>query len=129
MHLGLVALWNEEYPEAFAAIDMELTEFSGEMEEEEMTTFGPLLIMMLAAKGQIAFALKLFEDERYRHLNLKERFKPFYYAILQETGESRRDDALRMGPELEQTVAEIRADFEGFRVQYRLPLDGDVSEQ
>lgn len=127
MHLGLVALWNEEYPEAFAAIDMVLTEFAGET--EEMATLCSLLIMMLAAKGQSAFALKLFENERYQHLHLKERLKPHYYAILQEVGESRRDDALRMGPELEQTVAEIRADFEGFRVQYRLPVDGDVSEQ
>lgn len=126
--LGLVALWNEEYPEAFAAIDMVLTEFAGEM-EEEMTTFGPLLIMMLAAKGQSAFALKLFENERYQHLHLKERLKPHYYAILQEVGESRRDDALRMGSELEQTVTEIRDYIKGFRVIYRLPVEGDVSEQ
>lgn len=117
--LGLVSLWNEEYFEAFTAIDMALAELAEE--EERRTVLFPMLIMMLAAKGQTAFALKLFEDERYGHLNLKERLKPFYYAILQEIGESRRDDALRMGPELEQTVAEIRADIEGFRLQYRLP--------
>lgn len=118
--LVFVALWNEEYPEALSAIDRELVEFTGET--EEMTITGRLLIMMLVAKGQTAFALKVFEDERYRHLNLKERLKPYYYAILQEIGESRRDDALRMGPELEQTVAEIRARFEGFRLLYRLPV-------
>ncbi|OAI02083.1 hypothetical protein A1353_17265 [Methylomonas methanica] len=116
---GLVTLWNEEYLEAFSVIDMELANFAGE--DEEMTILVSMLVMMLAAKGQTAFALKLFEDERYRHLNLKDRLKPYYYAILQEIGESRRDDALRMGPELEQTVTEIRTNIEGFRLQYRLP--------
>lgn len=124
--IGLVALWNEEYSEAFIAIQKELTEFTGEL--EEMTILGPLLIIMLVAKGQMAFALKLFEDERYQHLNLKERLKPYYYAILQEIGESRRDDALRMGPELEQTVAEIRTNIEGFRLQYRLLPEQSTDE-
>lgn len=117
--LGLVALWNEEYIEAFTAIDMMLASLVGE--EVEMTIFLPMLIMMLAAKGQTAFSLKIFEDERYGHLNLKERLKPYYHAILQEIGESRRDDALRMGTELEQTVVEIRDYIQGFRLQYRLP--------
>jgi len=125
--VGLVALWNEEYIEAFNTIEMALSELSGET--EEMTILIPMLLMMLAAKGQSAFGLKLFENERYQHLHLKERLKPHYYAILQEVGESRRDDALRMGPELEQTVTEIRDYIKGFRLIYRLPMDGDVSEQ
>ncbi|OAH97936.1 hypothetical protein [Methylomonas methanica] len=117
--LSLLALWNEEFPEAFSAIDLAMTEFLSETDDLDAFLASP--VAMLAAKGQTAFALKLFEDERYGHLNLKERLKPYYYAILQEIGESRRDDALRMGPELEQTVTEIRADIEGFRQQYRLP--------
>ncbi|WP_427501501.1 hypothetical protein ACQE3E_08265 [Methylomonas sp. MED-D] len=116
--LGMVTLWNEDYLEAFNFIDQALSELEGE--EHEMTILLPLLVIMLVAKDQTAFALKLFEDEKYRHLNLKEHLKPYYYAVLQEIGESRRDDALRMGPELGQTVTEIRADFEGFRQQYRL---------
>lgn len=116
--LGLVTLWNEDYLEAFNFIDQALIELEGD--QDEMRILLPLLVLMLVAKGQTAFALKLFENEKYRHLNLKEHLKPYYYAVLQEIGESRRDDVLRMGPELEQTVAEIRASFEGFRLQYRL---------
>lgn len=121
-----VALWGGEYTEAFTAIDIALTEFATEIEAmEDIAIFFP--ISMLVAKGQIAFALKLFEDERYRSLNFKERFKPFYYAILQEIGESRRDDALRMGPELEGTVAEIRSEIGLIRQRYRLPVNTGVS--
>ncbi len=116
--LGLVTLWNEDYLEAFNFIDQALIELEGD--QDEMRILLPLLVLMLVAKGQTAFALKLFENEKYRHLNLKEHLKPYYYAVLQEIGESRRDDVLRMGPELEQTVAEIRASFEGFLLQYRL---------
>lgn len=77
-------------------------------------------IHMLAAKNQTAFALKLFEDEKYAHLNLKERLKPLYYAILREAGPPRADDALRMGPELEETVEEIRREIEWMRQDYRI---------
>jgi DNA-binding transcriptional regulator GbsR (MarR family) len=119
-----VALWNEEYLEAFTAIDTALTEFAAEIEGmEDILVFFP--VIMLVTKGQIAFALKLFEDKRYQHLNFKERFKPFYYAILQEIGESRRDDALRMGPELTETVAEIRGQIDIMRQKYRLPISSN----
>jgi len=126
LHFGVIALWNEEYHEAFSAIDAALTKFAAEIE-----TIGDVLIffpiVMLVTKGQTAFALKLFEDERYQNLNFKERFKPLYYAILQEIGESRRDDTLRMGPELEETVKEIRSQFEILQEQYRLPVNSGVS--
>jgi tetratricopeptide (TPR) repeat protein len=114
LHLGVMALWNGEYSEAFTAIDTALVEFAAEVENLK----GALIcfpIVMLVVRGQTAFALKLFEDERYQNLNFKERFKPFYYAILQEIGDSRKDDALRMGPELEETVAEIRAEINTVR--------------
>lgn len=125
LSLGVIALWNEEYPEAFIAIDAALTEFASETERNDILISCPIL--MLVAKGQTAFALKLFEDERYQSLHLKERLKPFYYAVLQEIGESRRDDALRMGPELEETVAEIRDNITIVRQSYRLPVDSGVS--
>ncbi|WP_367155939.1 tetratricopeptide repeat protein [Methylomonas sp. HYX-M1] len=121
--LGLLALWNEEYSEAFSAIRAALTNIMGDTDDDAPITAS---IMMLVAKGQTAFALSLFADDCYRHLNLKERFKPYYYAILQEIGESRRDEALRMGPELEQTIAEIRTLIQGFRLRYFLPTPKSV---
>jgi TPR repeat protein/DNA-binding transcriptional regulator GbsR (MarR family) len=121
LHLGVIALWNGEYSEAFTAIDNALKEFGAEIQDlGDVLIYFP--IIMLVAKGQPAFALKLFEDERYQNLNFKERFKPFYYAVLQEVGESRKDDALRMGLELEETVAEIRAEITALRQQHRLRL-------
>jgi tetratricopeptide (TPR) repeat protein len=123
--LGVIALWNEEYTEAFAAVDTALTKF--ELDVEKIKGLIANTIEMFVAKAQTAFALKLFEDENYQNLNFKEQLKPFYYAVLQEIGESRRDDALRMGPELEETVAEIRDQFDTMRQQYCLSVVTDVS--
>lgn len=123
LFLGMVALWNEEYAEAFTAIDTTLTKFADDIEEIERLIDG--IVVMLVAKGQTAFALKLFEDEQYQVLNFKERLKPFYYAVLHEIGEPRRDDILRMGPELAETVAEIRGQFDVIRQQYRLLISSD----
>lgn len=120
LSLATVALWNEEYQEAFVAIDIASVELAKESADGNILF--PFPIGMLIAKGQSAFALKLFEDERYQHLNLKERLKPLYYFILQEIGGSRRDDALRMGSELEQTVAEVRSRIKEIRLQYHLPV-------
>jgi hypothetical protein len=85
-------------------------------------------IRAFAAKNQTAFALKLFEDEKYAALNLKERLKPLYYAILREAGPSRADDALRMGPELEETVEEIRREIERMRQDYRIDATDITTE-
>lgn len=65
-------------------------------------------------------------------LNLKERLKPLYYAILREAGPTRADDALRMGPELEETVEEIRREIERMRREYRIDpaeTEGDLPAQ
>ncbi|MGZ4981741.1 MAG: ORC-CDC6 family AAA ATPase [Methylobacter sp.] len=126
LFLSVIALWNEEYSDAFTAINVGLTEFAAEIEDME-DIFISFPIVMLVGKGQTAFALRLFEDERYQGLNFKERFKPLYYALLQEIGESRRDDALRMGPELWETVVEIRAEIDVVRRQYRLSVGSGVS--
>jgi hypothetical protein len=42
------------------------------------------------------------------------------YAILRKAGPARADDALRMGPELEETVEEIRREIERMRRDYRI---------
>jgi TPR repeat protein len=103
---GFLELIREEYLNAFKQIQIALTAPNASESFNDTHLYSS--ICHLCAKNQTAFALKLFEDECYQHLNLKERLKPLYYAVLQEAGEAYKDQALRMGPELAETVAEIR---------------------
>lgn len=111
--LGLIELERENYVFAFSLIDAVFKKPNVEkfLNENQQNS----LFILLAANGQTALALKLFEHEDYRHNNLKDRLKPMYYALLLEAGESRRYQALRMGPELEQTVDEIRNNIDQSR--------------
>jgi hypothetical protein len=115
--LSNLFLLHDEYSSSFAQINKALSHLNLELVGHRSALI--YTICVLAVKNQTAFALKLFEDEEYAALNLKERLKPLYYAILQEVGPSRADNALRMGPELEETVAEIRREIERMRLDYR----------
>jgi hypothetical protein len=117
--LSCILLWRNDYVAAFQGIDLTIRRAT-EAEQDQYQDMLGITIRMLGAKNQTAFALKLFEDDKYAALNLKERLKPLYYAILQEAGPSRADDALRMGSELEETVAEIRREIERMRQDYRI---------
>ena len=112
---GIVELISEEFINAFEQIQIALTapNASESIMDDQLNS----AVCYLCAKNQTAFALKLFEGEAYRHLNLKERFKPLYYAVLQEAGEAYQDQALRMGPELTETVAEIRQAIAALRTE------------
>ena len=118
MLLSNLSLRKEDFAAAFKYIEDAVLKVN-------MDDLGELIglvvnLIRLAAKNQTAFALKLFEDEKYAHLNLKERLKPLYYAILREAGPARADGALRMGPELEETVEEIRREIERMQQDYRI---------
>ncbi|MDJ0836336.1 MAG: AAA family ATPase [Acidobacteriota bacterium] len=54
----------------------------------------------------------LFEDTKY---NLKERYKPYYYAFLHLKGGDNSKVTNHMGPELEETVREILSGVEKVR--------------
>ena len=103
---GLLELERDNFALAFTKIDTVFKIQNSEEYLDEADLFD--IFIRLAAKGQTAFALKLFEHKDYQQHKLKERLKPIYYAILQESGDAYKDQARRMGPELEQTVKEIR---------------------
>jgi hypothetical protein len=76
------------------------------------------ILTILIASGQTAYMLRLFESEEFATYRFRDHFKPFYYALLAELGESRADDFRRMGPELAETVQEIRENTIVWRVKY-----------
>jgi hypothetical protein len=115
-------VWNGQLAEAFNQIDGLVRETDVDADSAYL---GSLLRLLLAA-DQTAYVRRLFEDEQFAEYRLRDRFKPFYYALLAQLGESRADDFKRMGPELAETVAEIRATVAQWREKYFGPSqDGD----
>ncbi|RKT47379.1 hypothetical protein [Thiocapsa rosea] len=113
--LAMLRVWGQEFTEAFEMLESRLASLDLDAEASVIT----LLLTLLLAAEQTAYVRRLFEDEAFAAYRFKDRFKPHYFALLAELGESRADDFKRMGPELAQTVEEIRANV----VQWRKSMD------
>jgi AAA domain len=63
-----------------------------------------LYLTTLLIRHQTSQCLKIFEASLFQ---LKDVFKPLWYALMKLIGDEGRHEYLRMGPELEETVLEI----------------------
>ncbi|MCI0470610.1 MAG: hypothetical protein L0Y73_03025 [Candidatus Aminicenantes bacterium] len=72
--------------------------------------------MLLMAKKQYSSALKIFNDS---YLDLKERFKPTYYALMYFMRDEHPNEYKKMGEELRETVDEIIKIIERFSEEYQ----------
>jgi len=116
LRLAAILVWTQQFAEAFEAIELGLPNLNVDADAYGLSV---LLTLLLAAE-QTAYVRRLFEDEAFAAYRFKDRFKPHYFALLAQLGASRADDFKRMGPELAQTVDEIRAKV----VEWRKSMDG-----
>ena len=105
------------FPKAFETLEARLPQLDFDAEAGDII----LLLNLLLAAEQTAYVRRLFEDEKFAKYRFKDRFKPHYFTLLAELGESRADDFKRMVPELEETVDEIRANVLKLRRNYSPP--------
>jgi TPR repeat protein/nucleoside-triphosphatase THEP1 len=96
----LILLWNDEF-EKSTSIATSLFQDSRIIDNDY-----PIeqYLLLLIAKRQYNFALRLFQESP---LNLRERYRPIYYALMYFMQDSHPDEFKKMGSELEQTVMEI----------------------
>jgi len=106
--LACVYLWHNQIEEA-KQIEKE---FMYNDETLNSQTGGTLYLMLLIAKGQDQHLIQYFEDPE---LNLKERFKPLYYALLHFTDNK---DFHKMPPELAEPVKDIIEKVRQMAVDY-----------
>src|SRR5690606_3024954 len=89
------------------------------MDGTEGEVFNDTLLLLLAKK-QYHTVLHLFKE----NLQLKEIFKPTYYALMSLLKEEYPNEVLKMGEELEEPVREILERIEKMSEEYR---DVDMS--
>jgi hypothetical protein len=112
MNFISILAWNNEIEKSINLLD-EIIE-KKELTKEHYAYF-LLILELLLAKKQINYVYKLFEKNNN---NLKDKFKPLYYAVLKLMGEKYQDEYNRMGSEIKETVEEILKEIEKFAVEY-----------
>ena len=99
-----VLAWDDQFEESFR--------FAGEIiyDEQFVTRYLSYFqdyLLLLIAKKQFDFLEQYFHSDQAKTLQLKERLKPLYYALMHITKDRHPQEHLRMGEELQETVKEI----------------------
>ncbi len=96
-----VLLWNDEIEEAINLFESFFNH--EEMQREVNADIGHILLMLLA-KRQYNFVFKVFQENRY---DIRDKYKPIYYALLALMGEKYADERKKMGDELRESVQDV----------------------
>ena len=107
-----ILLWNNNFELITQRMESLLTDFTFDDQEKESELIR--LFTLFLAKGQTNLVDRWFKEH-----NLKERFKPLYYALMSLMKEQYPNEILRMGSELSETVNEILEDIEGMALLYK----------
>jgi tetratricopeptide (TPR) repeat protein len=111
--LILVSLWNDDIESAISVWKNDL--FNEEYIDERKKEITKVLNFFIAKK-QYNFVYKLFVENKFE---IKEKYKPVYYALLSFMGEKYSDKFKKMGPELKETVDEIIEEINRLAEEYK----------
>lgn len=107
----VMLLWDEKIEEAGLTLEL-FMEKDGPV---KLGDFFETLLLFLVAREQYNTALKLFMEDKY---DIRERYKPIYYALMVLMRDTYPDEHRKMGPELTQTVEEILRQIRGIAADY-----------
>jgi TPR repeat protein/nucleoside-triphosphatase THEP1 len=112
IYLYKYLIWNNEIEEAINGLREILNTKDLFKEHNEEIK---LDIMLLISKKQYHLAHYLFEDQ---NLNLKDRYRPIYYALMYFMQDEYPSEFKKMGEELKETVEEIIKEIKRLSVDY-----------
>ncbi len=108
----LTLLWNNEIEGATKVYVANSNDENVHRDVNELVTF---VFMMFLAKKQYTFVYRLFEENKF---NIRDKYKPVYFALLSLLGDKYKDELLKMGSELEDTVDEVLSRIKRLEVEY-----------
>lgn len=112
--LAMILLWSENFQESYNIVEIYLESKEAENEQDVFTQW---YLSLLTAKGQLYQAKKFMEMPEY---NLKERFKPVWYALMKLMAKEFPYEYEKMGSELSESVEEILAQIELDKERYKI---------
>jgi len=107
-----ILLWNNEIEEAVAVYQKN---FDNEEIQKAVNEYVPFILLMFIAKKQYHFVYNLFSENKFE---IKDKYKPIYYALLFLMGEEYSDEFKKMGSELKETVDEIIETIKQMSIDY-----------
>ncbi len=118
--LSTVLLWREEFSKSYEKF-LEWLEYDDALETDddalEMEDDVIMYLNLLLSKGQFYKAKEFFEMEKYQ---LKERYKPIWYALMELLEKEFPDEIKKMGSELSESVDEILLEIERLKIKYAI---------
>jgi len=111
--LATVLLWSEDFSKSDEKF-LEWLEYDDALDDKADVT---LYLNLLMAKGQLYRAKALFEMPEYE---LKNRYKPIWYALMSLMQDEFPHEIKKMGDELKESVDEILMEVEDLREKYAI---------
>jgi TPR repeat protein len=108
----MILLWNNEIEEAIK-IYKEI--FNNAEAQTDVNDLVNSILLMLLTKKQYNFIYQLFKENKF---DLKDKYKPVYFALLSLMGDEYKDEYLKMGSELKQTVDEVLSEIKKLEIDY-----------
>ena len=109
--LATVLLWNNQFAESIQVFKECLALEPYEKFNQDIINY----LIFLLAKRQYHLLLQLFKETRF---NLRERYRPIYYAMMHKLQDEYPKELKRMGEELKETVEEILLEVEKMAGKY-----------
>ena len=109
----MALLWNNQIEKAFKIAQAFLSELA--FIEKYSQPIG-LFLRLLIAKKQYHLTFKIFNENPHQ---LKDRFKPIYYALMYFMRDEYPNEYRKMGGELTQTVEEIIEEIRQLEKDYQ----------
>ncbi len=109
---AITLLWNNDMEKASKIISTFINKqelYKNRLEDMK------ILFLLLIAKKQYHLTLKIFNKNSF---NLKDRFKPIYYALMYFMENEYPNEYIKMGNELKETVEEIIDKINEFKKDY-----------
>ncbi|MDP2207172.1 MAG: tetratricopeptide repeat protein [Bacteroidota bacterium] len=108
----MILLWNDEIEEA---IEVYKNNFDNEKMQKDVNELISSILLMFIAKKQHHFVYNFFSENKF---DVRDKYKPIYYALLFLMGEEYSDEYKKMGGELRETVEEIIKKIEKLSIDY-----------
>ncbi|MEN6623628.1 MAG: tetratricopeptide repeat protein [Smithella sp.] len=96
-----ILLWNDEIEEA---INLYSSFFDSEEIQHEVNENIARILLMFLAKKQSNFICHVFQENKY---DIRDKYKPIYYALLTLMGEKYADELKKMGDEIKESVSDV----------------------
>ena len=112
--LAIIELWTENFSKSYERF-LEWLPFEIEHLEYESGIMN--YFSLLISKGQYYQAKKFLEMSEYQ---LKERFKPIWYALMTLMQDEFPNEIKKMGSELQESVDAILKEIEGCKIKYSI---------